>query len=98
MKWNQKSITEWGSKTFGEPKGGPREVAVRANKEMAELLSALEHGKYELAIEECADVMIVLMQVMHRLGGDMAVEVDLKMDINEQRSWLQMPDGSFQHA
>lgn len=98
MKWNQKRITEWASSTFGEPTGGPREVAIRANKEMAELLSALENGQTEIAIGECADVMIVLLQVMQRLGGDAQAEIDKKMDINDKRLWAKAPDGSFQHV
>lgn len=96
MRWDQTRITEWATKTFGEPKGGPREVAVRA-KEMAELLSALENGETEVALKECADVMIVLLQVMERLGGDAETEIDLKMDINEKRSWAKAADGSYQH-
>lgn len=96
MKWNQQSITEWSSETFG-----PRSAlstAVRANKEMAELLSALENGEDEVACKEVADVVIVLMQVAHRLGIDLNYEIDKKMNINENRTWLKMPDGSFQHV
>lgn len=97
-KWNQKTITEWSQKTFGNPAGGARETAIRANKEMAELLSALEHVETEVAIKECADVVIVLMQVMERLGGNLQEEIQKKMDINEKRQWAKAQDGSFQHV
>lgn len=98
LKWNQATITAWAGRTFGQPKGGAREIAIRGNKEMAELLSALENGQTDVAIKECADVIIVMMQVMHRLGGNVELEVQAKMDINEERTWKLAPDGSYQHV
>lgn len=96
MKWTQERITEWSTKTFGER--SPLSTAVRANKEMAELLSALENGEIETASNEVADVVIILMQVAERLGMDLNSEVQWKMDVNEERQWEKKKDGSYGHV
>lgn len=96
MKWTQVSITGWSTQTFGNRTA--LATAVRMNKEVAELLSALENGEDDVARKEVADVAIVLMQVAQRLGIDLDTEVQKKMDINEKRTWRKMEDGSFQHA
>lgn len=98
--WTQKSITEWAEGQFGY--NGPLPIAVRGNKEMAELLSALQnwsgHKSAKIAAEECADVAIFLLQISERLGYDLLAEVQRKMDINEKRTWHQLEDGSHQHV
>jgi NTP pyrophosphatase (non-canonical NTP hydrolase) len=96
MKWTQETITEWSTKTFGER--SPLSTAVRANKEMAELLSALENGELEVACKEVADIVIILMQVAERLGMDLNYVVQLKMNINEKRQWEKKEDGSYGHV
>jgi NTP pyrophosphatase (non-canonical NTP hydrolase) len=96
MKWTQVSITGWSTQTFGNRTA--LATAVRANKEMAELLSALENGEDEVARKEVADVVIVLMQVAQRLNIDLDAEIQRKMEINEKRNWRKMEDGSFQHV
>jgi NTP pyrophosphatase (non-canonical NTP hydrolase) len=96
MKWNQRKITDWATKNFGHTT--PREVAIRGNKEMAELLSEFENRMVDKIPAECADICIFLMQVCEKLGVDLLEEVDKKMDINEERTWRIAPDGSFQHV
>lgn len=96
MKWNQQTITEWSTKMFGER--SHLSTAVRANKEMAELLSALENGELEVACKEVADVVIILMQVAERLGIDLNYAVQYKMDVNEKRQWEKKEDGSYGHV
>lgn len=97
MKWTQKEVLAFAEDRFGE--NTPLAIAVRGNKEMSELLSALSNGtalEADMAME-CADVTIFMMQICEKLGYDLLTLVDTKMDINERRSWKKAADGSFQH-
>lgn len=94
----QESISTWVTTTFGQT-GSNVLVAARANREMGELLSALAcDDSHPKALEECADVVIVLMRLVHRLGGDLFAEVDRKMQINRTRKWTLRGDGTGDHA
>lgn len=87
LRENQQSICAWTEATFGEASSNAR-VAARANEEMAELLRALtsddDHPK---AVEEAADVVIILYRLAHRMGCDLHAEIDRKMEINRKREW-----------
>ena len=62
----QQTISAWADETFGEAGSNVR-VAVRANEEMAELLRALTVDEnHPKAMEEIADVYIVLCRVAAR--------------------------------
>lgn len=94
----QQTIYEWGLKTFG--KRSPQSLGIRANTEMAELLDALErlreakNQSWDVrkklrkdVLKECADVTILLNRLTSTLSGDLAEEVDSKMEINRKRRW-----------
>lgn len=52
-------------------------------------------------LEEAADVFISLCGALAQFGwtsDDLAVAVDSKMAINENRKWAQQPDGTYQHT
>jgi hypothetical protein len=72
---SQESITKWANETFGLSTSNMR-VAARANEEMA-----------QKALDECADVFIVLCRVVSNLGGDFQELIDRKMEINRARTW-----------
>lgn len=96
MKWDQKKISEWAESQFGFHPALP--IAVRGNKEMAELISSIMNNiPAEDIAEECADVCIFLMQICNRMGHDLLEKIDEKMDINEKRQWTLADDGSHQH-
>lgn len=64
------SINTWARATFGSVTA--YEAAVRANVELAELLSAVNNkASTELVAGECADVYIVVCQVPEILGKDL---------------------------
>lgn len=95
--WPQRAILSWARATFGWH--SDQSIAIRGNKEMAELLSALSNNEMtpqEIAME-AADVTIFMMQIAESLGYDLLGLVDAKMDINEKRTWSKLPDGSHQH-
>lgn len=98
----QKTISEWGTKTFGYPKS--RDVIVnRMLKECEELKDVTFGQDYagtyntEYIAEECADIYIVMCQVMTIIGYDLHVCVDRKMEINRARKWEIAGDGTGRH-
>lgn len=82
----QHAIAAWADETFGEPTTMTA-TATRANKEMAELLVAVEAGQGQSAVEEVADIVIVLCRLMDHLCGDIWTEVEKKMKVNRARDW-----------
>lgn len=102
-RWSDEDIYNWARETFGGDTNNPMAVAVRMNKEMSELLSALQNGQQQEALKEVADLRIFLAQVHHMLSyggklGTMEQHVDEKMDINVKRKWEIGKDGSHQHV
>lgn len=105
----QQTISTWGRETFGKNK--PLALATRMNVEVAELVNALNNlqeaknrpwairkAMASAALMECADVYIMLAQVAQALGGDLSKYVDLKMEINRRRQWVQTATGKMQHV
>lgn len=92
------TIAAWADETFG-PAQTNKSIWYRAAKESRELRRKLDaddnHGS---AAEECADVVIVLARMVHRLGKDLQTEIDRKMAINRARKWALTGDGHGQHV
>ena len=66
---------------------------------MAELLRALTAGDNSPdALDECADVVIVLCRLARRLGGDLWREVERKMAVNRKRTWRLDGTGHAYHV
>jgi NTP pyrophosphatase (non-canonical NTP hydrolase) len=94
----QTSMAIWAYSTFG-PVTSRMAIAARANEEMAELLRALsKDDKNPKAIEEAADVVIVLSRLFHEAAVDMWEEVERKMAINRARVWRKDGDGHGYHV
>lgn len=93
----QQSISEWAVKTFGSTRDLVR-AAIRANEEMAELLHKLAVDDYEGAMDELADVHIVLARVGTLLGCSIQKEVDIKMAKNRARNWKSDGSGHGYHV
>ena len=97
MRETQYSVWGWANATFGfTPNNFSK--AVRANVEMAELLTKLAaDNSHPDAIEEAADVVIVLMHLAENMKKDLFMEVDRKMAINRDRRWTLDGNGHGQH-
>lgn len=104
MHETQKTISDWGIKTFGYP----RDIIViidRMLKEVEELKYWIDLGEsgynintvYDKMSDECADIYIVMCQVMNTMGFDLHSCVDHKMEINRVRKWKSNEDGTGQH-
>ena len=88
MTESQASISWWARHTFGDGQPSNMSTAVRANKEMAELLGDLAiNDDHPHAIEEAADVVILLFVLASRMERDLMAEVDRKMAVNRAREW-----------
>ena len=95
--WTQERISRWTLETFGEPRSNLA-IAVRANEEMAELLRALSLDDWSpYAREEVADVVITLCRLVTRLEGDMARDINEKMERNLLRRWSIDSNGLGDH-
>lgn len=55
--------------------------------ESEEILTAVEEYKYDNAIEEIADTIIMCMSAAGYLGIDIDAAVKAKMEINKNRPW-----------
>ena len=94
----QKTVNDWAIKTFGRIKN-PQTAIDRMLKEVRELekLSRYNDAAYEEMADKCADIYIVMCQVMATIGFDMNACVDHKMGINRHRKWELKGDGTGQH-
>lgn len=80
---------------------GSQGVHLTTEGQLAKVLRETIEFITDPSIEEAADVFITLMGSLSVFGWtvtDLAVAVDTKMGINEQRKWAKMPDGSYQHT
>ena len=84
---SQTTINEWITETFGEASSN-FSVAARANEEMAELLIGLAvDDNHPKAVEECADIVIILYRLAERRGEDLMEAINAKMAVNRERTW-----------
>lgn len=96
---NQATISRWATDTFGPVLAPHLRTAKRANEEMVELIGALElDDDNPKAIEEAADIVILLMVLASRMGQSLMAEVDRKMAINRAREWNVDPSGHGYHV
>lgn len=101
MDETQQTISDWATNTFGYPKS-IKIVVDRMIKEVNELeeLSNINYTNELMLddmVDECADIYIVLCQVMNTIGYDLHSCVDHKMQINRARKWKLNDDGTGQH-
>lgn len=94
----QRTISEWADVTFGDTCTN-LSIATRANKEMAELLMCLANDDADPhAVEECADICIVLLRLVERHKRSLALEIEAKMGVNRKRTWTLDGHGHGYHV
>lgn len=99
MKWPenigtmQGMVVEWISPLL--PDRQPMATAVKMTEELSELMGAMLHGDKNIG-EECADVLILLLDIAYLNGVDISEEFWEKMKINRGRSWTPK-QGALKH-
>jgi len=97
MNETSKSISVWGTKTFGDA-DSILAYALRAQEELTELIDAIQKRESkEDIIFEAADVTILLHRLTATLGVELSKAVDQKMKINRNRVWAKSGNGVGQH-
>ena len=92
------SIASWANTTFGQATNSTA-MAIRANEEMAELLSKCARNAGSCSIlDECADVIIVLARLVDYYGSSISEIVNQKMAVNRQRRWVVDGNGHGHHV
>lgn len=86
-------VVEWASETF--PDRHPMHTVAKMVEEVSELVDAVFAGGGNVG-EECADVLILLLDIAHLTGVDLHEEFKNKMAVNRNRKWVKI-NGAFKH-
>jgi len=87
------SVVEWVSGIL--PGRHPMSTTIKMVEEVSELMDAIFTGGGNVG-EECADVLILLLDVAHLKGVDLSREFEAKMSINRNRRWVER-NGALKH-
>lgn len=84
------------------PDAMPLEHCLKLIEESKELKSAIfhEHSKDEI-LEELSDNLLCVFAISYKQGysfEELLASIIDKMDINDSREWIKMPDGTYKHA
>lgn len=89
MKTIEQKVIEWHQKTF--PNATILAIVEKLKEEIPELF---ETEDLEDTIEEIADVAIVCIAFLNRLGTTLSEEIERKLFINKTREWgKELPNG-----
>ncbi len=86
-------VVEWVSGIF--PGRHPMHTTIKMVEEVSELMDAVFTGSRNVG-EECADVLILLLDIAHLTGVDLQEEFKNKMAINRSRKWVKR-NGALKH-
>ncbi len=86
-------VVEWVSGIF--PGRHPMHTTIKMVEEVSELMDAVFTGSRNVG-EECADVLILLLDIAYLNGVDISEEFWEKMKINRGRSWTPK-QGALKH-
>ena len=94
----QKTISDWATETFGYPKSVYIIIGrmIQEVRELEVVYSRMQIDNAKIA-DECADIYIVMCQVINTMGYNLHSCVDHKMEINRARKWTVNEDGTGQH-
>ena len=86
-------VVEWVSEIF--PDRHPMHTTIKMVEEVSELMDAVFTGGRNVG-EECADVLILLLDIAHLTGVDLHREFRNKMAVNRNRKWVKR-NGALKH-
>ena len=74
----------------------PMETSIKLSEEASELSHAIYSGDRARVGEECADVMILLLDIIYLCDVDIQMEFMVKMEKNRNRVWKK-EKGALKH-
>ena len=81
-------VVDWIKEFIPDEDRDPFNTAIKMSEEVAELLHALYADESKRSIEdECADILILLLDVAYLHKIDLAQAFKRKMDMNRERQW-----------
>lgn len=86
-------VVEWVSEIF--PDRHPMHTTIKMVEEVSELMDAVFTGGRNVG-EECADVLILLLDIAYLTGVDLHREFKNKMAVNRNRKWVKR-NGALKH-
>jgi NTP pyrophosphatase (non-canonical NTP hydrolase) len=99
----QNRVRGWSVITFGVESTGA--LLAKLDEEVGELREAVEaYDGHEPGAcraemrDECADVLIVLAKIANAYGVDLTSAAEVKMDVNERRTWERAGNGVHRHV
>jgi NTP pyrophosphatase (non-canonical NTP hydrolase) len=88
-------VTQWIDGHISDEVRDPFNAAIKMSEEVSELLHALYSGDGDVG-SECADVMILLLDIAYLSDIDIVAEFHKKMAVNKARNWVKK-NGSLRH-
>ena len=89
-----KMVIDWIAPKIPDKERDPMNTCIKMTEEVSELMHAIHCGGD--VGEECADVLILLLDIAHLNGVDLEEEFSWKMHKNHTRTWNKR-NGSLKH-
>lgn len=89
-------VAYWIDPMIPRDKRDPMNTCIKMTEEVSELMHAM-HTKDGNIGEECADVLVLLLDVALLSGINIAEEFNKKMAKNRRRTWVKK-NGALKHA
>lgn len=81
-----KEVVEWVQRLLPDEMRDPVNTSIKLSEEASELTHALYTGDGSVG-EECADVLVLLLDICHLKGINLEEEFYAKMGRNKKRRW-----------
>ena len=88
-------VVEWIDPLIPNNRRDPMSTCIKMTEEVSELMHAI-HTKDGNVAEECADVLILLLDIAFLKDVDLVSAFLIKMAINTDRSWFRK-NGALKH-
>jgi NTP pyrophosphatase (non-canonical NTP hydrolase) len=88
-------VLEWIRPMIPDEQRDPMHTCIKLTEEVSELMHSI-HAKEGDIGGECADVLILLLDIAHLNGVDLSKEFYAKMAVNRQRAWSKK-NGALKH-
>lgn len=88
-------MLEWIQPLIPDSDRDPMNTCIKMTEEVSELMHAI-HCNNEDVGQECADVLILLLDVAYLRGVNLSKEFFAKMEVNRKREWAKK-NGALKH-